>query len=518
MFDLAVKIPKLYQNPIWNYLCGRTGNDVLFECKGKKYTASWLKHKSLQLAISLQKSGVKRADEIVMAIPPGPEFMMIFFACSLLRVRIALVDPHMGIAHYESMIHQLSPKWVFIDSRLVFLQEHPLVRKIYLRWNKRPVYFPKIKDCRKIVCGMRLPLFTSHLKLNNLLKSVNLEVDPESDPGDEEFLIVYTSGTLAQPKGVVHSFASLSNSIQTMLGTFPTLNGKAIATHLPHFVLLGIRAGMQVHIWEETWSSKKRWNYVHEHQIQVLFGPPAEWLPLINYCKSQGKKLPDSLVYLLLGSAPVYPSFIQKVLDSTTPPFDITCIYGMTEHLLIAHADGDKVLNYKGEGTFVGKLFDGVNIKLDKDGEIEVQSDQLFKRYLHLSEGIKPHPTGDLGSWQNGNLCITGRKKNMIIRKNSNIYPELYEPTILSIPGIHDAALGSYYDQNIEDEKIVLVLEADHVLSDEKIKQLLSSEKHKIHPDAMPDYIMRMKIPRSGRQLKINREVLQKEIQCRIKS
>jgi acyl-CoA synthetase (AMP-forming)/AMP-acid ligase II len=129
-----------------------------------------------------------------------------------------------------------------------------------------------------------------------------------------------------------------------------------------------------------------------------------------------------------------------------------------------------------------------------------------------------PHRTGDLGKWQGDNLCITGRKKNMIIRRNSNIYPELYEPGILSIPGIHDAALGSFYDQNIEDEKIVLVIDADPGLIDLKIRHLLLSEKHKIHPDAMPDYIIRMKIPRSGRQLKINREVLQKEILCRLQS
>jgi acyl-coenzyme A synthetase/AMP-(fatty) acid ligase len=379
VYDLALKMPLLFHNPIWKYLIERKAGDILFTYKGKNYTAGWLKSKSLQLAVSLANSGVKREDIIVLAIPPGPEFMMVFFACSLLRVRIALVDPHMGIAHYEAMVLQLSPNWVFIDSRLVLMQEHPFLRKLYFRLNKKPVYFPKIKDCRKIVCGLPLPLISSHLKLKNLMKTAINEVLPEEDPGDEEFLIVYTSGTLAQPKGVVHSFGTLSTSIQILLDTFPDLKGKAIATHLPHFVLLGIRAGMKVHIWEEAWSSVRRWDYIYDNQIQVLFGPPAEWIPLINYCKSKDKKLPESLEYLLLGSAPVYPSFIQKILEYTARPLKITGIYGMTEHLLIAHANGDAILKYGGQGTFVGKLFDGVNIHLDDSGEIELQSRQLSK-------------------------------------------------------------------------------------------------------------------------------------------
>lgn len=517
MHDLALKAAALYNNPIWKYLSERADSDILFEYRAKKYSALWLKRKSLQLAESLSETGVQREDIVVLAVAPGPEFMMIFFACSLLRVRVALVDPHMGIAHYEAMIQQLSPKWVFIDSRLVLLQEHPVVRKIYLRWSKRPVYFPKIKNCRKIVCGSKLPLFSDHIKLQTLLMRASQEYLLQPDPGDEEFLIVYTSGTLAKPKAVVHSFKSLSNSIQVLLKTFPELKGKTIATHLPHFVLLGIRAGMNVHIWEENWSSKKRWKYIQEHQIQVLFGPPAEWLPLLNYCRSHHMKLPDSLTHLLLGSAPVYPSFIRKINQQAAHPLVIRGIYGMTEHLLIAYADGNEIQSYSGDGTFVGHLFEGVNINLSQDGEIEVQSDQLFTRYLINESRETPHRTGDLGAMQGAHMCITGRKKSMIIRRNTNIYPELYEPAILSIPGIRDAALGSFYDTKMEDERVVLVIEADQGLTDEKIKQLLRSEKHRIHADAMPEFIVRMAIPRKGRQLKIDRETLQKEILCRLK-
>jgi len=49
----------------------------------------------------------------------------------------------------------------------------------------------------------------------------------------------------------------------------------------------------------------------------------------------------------------------------------------------------------------------------------------------------------------------------MIIRKEYNIYPSLYEPIISQIPGISDCALIGIYDEKLNDEKIILFIECD---------------------------------------------------------
>jgi acyl-CoA synthetase (AMP-forming)/AMP-acid ligase II len=66
----------------------------------------------------------------------------------------------------------------------------------------------------------------------------------------------------------------------------------------------------------------------------------------------------------------------------------------------------------------------------------------------------------------------------MIIRKEFNIYPSLYESIISQIPGIISCAMVGIYTDTINDEKVILYIESHtlHSLQDKKnIFQLLKT-------------------------------------------
>jgi acyl-CoA synthetase (AMP-forming)/AMP-acid ligase II len=242
----------------------------------------------------------------------------------------------------------------------------------------------------------------------------------------------------------------------------------------------------------------------------VLFGPPAEFIELINYCRESHQQCPSFIRKIFLGSAPVLSGFLQKLVTYTHGSTEITCLYGMTEVLPIAVVDGRYKAAWKGEGDLLGQWVKGITPQILKDGELEVQSPHMFYKYLG-QEKSQWVSTGDLVKIQKKELILMGRKKDMIIKGNYNIYPELYESTIQKIPGVAACAMVGIQDITLQDEKIILVVEPEtqsDINIKKRIQDALRSGPYSIDSHAYPDDILIMKIPRSGRQLKINKKTL----------
>jgi len=152
-------------------------------------------------------------------------------------------------------------------------------------------------------------------------------------------------------------------------------------------------------------------------------------------------------------------------------------------------------------------------VKISENCEILISSNQLFKRYVHIDRTEEYHKTGDLGFInQEGLLVLKGRKKNMIIRKDFNLYPSLYEPTIKKIDGIEEAVYVGVYDEEIADEVVYLAIESKKDLDKSAIIKKLRSGNSKIDTEALPDKIVFTEIPRKGRQMKVDFNLLNKLI------
>src|SRR5664279_5423006 len=97
----------------------------------------------------------------------------------------------------------------------------------------------------------------------------------------------------------------------------------------------------------------------------------------------------------------------------------------------------------------IGKVLEGREMKLDENGEILVRGANVAAGYWQDNE-LKPvlnedgwFRTGDLGALdEDGNLYFKGRKKNVIVtREGMNIYPEDLEAVPRQQPEVRDCAV-----------------------------------------------------------------------------
>ena len=102
-------------------------------------------------------------------------------------------------------------------------------------------------------------------------------------------------------------------------------------------------------------------------------------------------------------------------------------------------------------------------------GEVAVRSDSMLSGYYKrddltaqvMFEGW--YLTGDLGYLANGELYITGRKKDLIIVGGKNVYPQDLEAIANEVPGVHPGRVVAFGvpDERLGTEAIVMVAEVD---------------------------------------------------------
>jgi acyl-CoA synthetase (AMP-forming)/AMP-acid ligase II len=102
-------------------------------------------------------------------------------------------------------------------------------------------------------------------------------------------------------------------------------------------------------------------------------------------------------------------------------------------------------------------------------GEIAVQSDSMLTGYYRRDDLTAQalvdgwYLTGDYGYLADGELYVTGRKKDLIIVAGRNIYPQDLEAIAETVPGVHAGRVAAFGvpDERLGTETIVIVAEAD---------------------------------------------------------
>jgi fatty-acyl-CoA synthase len=122
------------------------------------------------------------------------------------------------------------------------------------------------------------------------------------------------------------------------------------------------------------------------------------------------------------------------------------------------------------QGTRV-RVLDPVGQALPErqEGELAVQSDCMLTGYYHRPDATAETMrdgwflTGDYGYLAEGEVYVTGRKKDLIITGGRNVYPQDIELLAGEVEGVHPGRVVAFgvFDENTGTEEVVLVAEVD---------------------------------------------------------
>ena len=136
--------------------------------------------------------------------------------------------------------------------------------------------------------------------------------------------------------------------------------------------------------------------------------------------------------------------------------------YGMTETTSMIS------LNHPFRATkgSIGKVFPGMEVRVDENGELLVRGENVARSYRQkgqtaaVAEDDGWFRTGDLaGTDEKGDLYFKGRRKNVIVTPaGMNVYPEDLEKAIRSQEGVRDCVvIGLEQDGNAEPYAVLLM-------------------------------------------------------------
>ncbi|WP_395640623.1 class I adenylate-forming enzyme family protein, partial [Pseudolysinimonas sp.] len=334
---------------------------------------------------------------------------------------------------------------------------------------------------------------------------------PAEREGDEA-LIVFTSGTTAAPRAVVHTRGSLGAGLADVAATSMRAGQRVVTDQL----MVGIPALIAGAHWIlpaaglDPGATPQR--YLHLlPDAEVLFTPPAALDAILRLLDDSPHLAPRALETLILGGAPVLRPLLERAF-ARFPGVTIRAVYGMTEILPVAIADGaEKLARADADGDYVGRLVPSVRARLD-DSELVIAGPGLASGYLG-EPPLTEVCTGDLARLDGDELVLLGRRKEMFIRGTQNVYPGLYEPVIAGIPGVREAVMTGVPDAIGDDRIVVLVVpespparpDPAHPVARAVARALPGLVDAGVLPDlvvAVPD------LPRSGRSRKLDRAAI----------
>jgi len=321
--------------------------------------------------------------------------------------------------------------------------------------------------CQKAIVK-KLPLLS---KLISASKA-NMKQSKQKKQIDEA-VVLFTSGTTANPKEVVLTFRNLFSAFHSGREIFRYNENDSWYLNLPLYHIGGfsliarsLLAGSALILPEST-------------ELQILTAQMHNLRPtLISLVPTQLKRLVDNHVSpnpelraVLIGGGFANDEILLKAFKLG---WEIYKVYGSTETSAFFTALLPSELKKK--TASVGKAFSSVLVKIvdeekremtaGQTGEIIVKSDAVIKNYLHNTMATEKvfhkdhYCTGDFGYLDaDGYLFLKNRRTDLIVTGGENVSPIEIENEILNYPGIDEVCVIGIPD-NEWGEKICVVYSA----------------------------------------------------------
>lgn len=341
---------------------------------------------------------------------------------------------------------------------------------------------------------------------------------PPSDRLHDVALVQLTSGSTGHPRGVVVGHEELLLHMQSMSRALPVArDGTTGVSWLPLHHDMGLIGGLlfplyngfPVHLLSPLEFRQRPFAWLEalsEFKAGITPGPPSAYSLAIRMADRAAAAGLDfsALECAMIGAEPISARLIRTFSDAFAPcgfrPEAFFPVYGLAEATVAvtfppllgptridrvsrvalerearasSPRDPDDAVEWVGVGKAIPaselKIVDATGHEVGERiaGEIHVRSRTLFRGYFDDVEASREAvvdgwlKTGDVGYVADGDLFVTGRKKDIIIKGGHNMAPAVVEELVSSVDGVRAgcvAAIGLHVPE-LETEELWVVAE-----------------------------------------------------------
>ena len=478
-----------------------------------------LRRQTILYSALLDNRGVQAGDRVLIQISDGIGLGIACLATMLIGGIPVLASMATGSNIYREEIRITDPKWWIVDRKLFLIQHSSLLKFFVELLGIQVPPYPAMPKQRTIKFKMAS---RSSLKNGDIETSFQARsIDSNIDAG-----LAFTGGTTSKPKCVRYSHDVMEAILQNITNLVTPKGSAGFLADNPLQAFYALYAGKTVFLPKQKNKSRFLYERIMDGSVDTYFSSPYLWKEIIDICKSRQTTLPSSMRTILLGASPVSKEFLAELSAWVHDSTEIICIYGLTEAGPVCTISARDKLAWKGDGDLVGRPLRGYEIKIDQSsssgsdvGEVIIHGEPMFPGYLNEAPRIKSEgfKTGDLGRLVQfegeAMLVLTGRKKDMIIRKGVNIYPTILEAHLSDYQRQKDlhcfleCAVAGIWRPESEDEEVALCFIPDDINFNEAGMQTLATDA--LGETSLIDHCLSFsEFPVIGRQNKLDRKQL----------
>ena len=290
-----------------------------------------------------------------------------------------------------------------------------------------------------------------------------------SDPGrhgDDDAVILYTSGTTGQPKGAELTHAGLVRNAELTARTLlKNSSDDVMMGCLPLFHVFGLTCGLNATVASAgtltllpRFDPAKALEIIERDAVTIFEGVPTMYAAMLHHPQAD-PAMTATLRVCVSGGA----SLPVEILRGFEEKFGCIILegYGLSETSPVAsfnHPDRER------KPGSIGTPIEGVQMRLIDDagqpvpdgeiGEIAIKGHNVMKGYWNKPEATAEAMTGEGeagGGWfrtgdmakvdSDGYYYIVDRKKDLIIRGGYNVYPREIEEVLHEHPAVAEVAV-----------------------------------------------------------------------------
>ena len=296
---------------------------------------------------------------------------------------------------------------------------------------------------------------------------------------DDPALILWTSGTTSDPKGVVHTHQSLRVEADTIAAAHEMQPGESLLLPMPVTHVAGLTYGILLPVTSaittvlmDVWEPGRALELVEQEHVAVMISTPVFMRTMIDHPSFERTER-DSVRMFSLGGAGVAPAMVREGAAA----FGCWCkrTYGSTEYpTLTTGRFGDTL---ERDSTTDGPLIGAAELRIvdpktladvpaGTPGELLARGPEMFVGYLDPALDADAFVdggwfrTGDLAVYDGEYLTIVDRLKDIIIRGGENISAQEVEALLVTHPAVADAACVAMPDPVMGEKVCAYVIPA----------------------------------------------------------